>query len=396
MSPRGSIVARQVWKRFRPDRGRWLLRDQLPRLGSMLRRGQRTRWRWALRGVDFVVEPGEAVGLIGVNGSGKSTLLKILSGVMYPYAGSVEVSGRIGTLIELRAGLHPDLTGRENVFFYGSMLGLRRREVARRFDDIVAFAELEDAIDRQVKFYSTGMQLRLGFAVAAFLEPAVLLVDEVLAVGDVGFQQKCLGRMREVLEQGTTLVFVSHDAAAVEAMCTRAVWLNQGVVVRDGPVREVLHAYAEAVEQASDLFRREGEIRLSDIAIRSDGRPSVATGGPLEIEFTLEVPESRRCIAYLGLGEGLAAPIFVLRQDLRLSAGRRRVRCTVPSLPLPRGRYTVWGALGDAGGRELVPWHPLGHLQVSGPELPSLPRGILRLSPILVLAEWDVHDGQGE
>ena len=211
------------------------------------------------------------------------------------------------------------------------MLGLRRRGVGRRFDDIVAFAELEDAIDRQVKFYSTGMQLRLGFAVAAFLEPAVLLVDEVLAVGDVGFQQKCLGRMREVLEQGTTLVFVSHDATAVEAMCARAVWLNQGVVVRGGPVREVLHAYAEAVEQASDLFRREGEIRLSDIAILSDGRPWVARGEPLEVEFTIELPEARRCVAYLGLGEGLGAPIFVLRQDLRLAEGRNRVRCAAPT-----------------------------------------------------------------
>ena len=180
------------------------------------------RWRWALRDIDFDVAPGESVGLVGSNGSGKSTLLKILHRVMYPYAGSVEVVGRVGALIEVRSGIHPQLTGRENIV----PVRLAPRAwpptaVASRFDEIVAFAELEQAIDRQVKFYSSGMQMRLGFAVAAFLEPDVLLVDEVLAVGDAAFQQRCLDRMRYVLTQGTTLVLVSHDLAAVEATCAR-------------------------------------------------------------------------------------------------------------------------------------------------------------------------------
>ena len=179
-------------------------------------------------------EPGEAIGLIGANGSGKTTLLRLVNRVMYPYAGRVSVHGRVGALIEIRAGLHPELRGSENIYFFGSLLGLRRSEIAAHFDDIVAFAELEHAIDRQVKFYSSGMQMRLGFAAASFLDPAILLVDEVLAVGDSAFQQRCLARLRDLLIAGTTLVFVSHDLAAVEATCRRAIWLDAGVVRAEG------------------------------------------------------------------------------------------------------------------------------------------------------------------
>jgi ABC-type polysaccharide/polyol phosphate transport system ATPase subunit len=161
MLPKGTIYARHVWKRFRADRRRMLLRDELEHLRNAVRGQSSSRWRWALRDIDLTVAPGESVGLIGINGSGKSTLLKVLARVTYPYAGSLEVAGRVGALIEVRAGIHPDLTGRENVYLYGSLLGLPRREVTRRFDAIVGFAELESAIDRQVKFYSSGMQMRL-------------------------------------------------------------------------------------------------------------------------------------------------------------------------------------------------------------------------------------------
>jgi ABC-type polysaccharide/polyol phosphate transport system ATPase subunit len=220
---RGEIEATRVWKRFRADKHRLLLRDQLERLGRRVAgRSDGRGWRWALRDVNLVAQPGESVALVGANGSGKTTMLRLLARVMYPYAGSVRANGRVGALIEVRAGIHPDLTGGENVYLYGSLLGLRRREVARRFDDIVSFAELETAIDRQVKYYSSGMQMRLGFAIAAFMEPEILLVDEVLAVGDARFQQKCLDRMRWVLGQGTTVVFVSHDLQAVESICERA------------------------------------------------------------------------------------------------------------------------------------------------------------------------------
>src|SRR5919198_4084977 len=208
MLPSGSISATHLWKRFHADRRRRLLLDQLQSLPALLRGGGRRGWRWALRDVDLVAEPGESVALVGANGSGKSTLLKILTGVMYPYSGRVEAAGRVGALIEVRAGIHPDLTGRENIQLYGALLGLGRRKVRERFDEIVGFAELEDAVERQVKHYSTGMQMRLGVAVAAFLEPDILLVDEVLAVGDASFQQRCLDRMRQGLTQGTTLGFV--------------------------------------------------------------------------------------------------------------------------------------------------------------------------------------------
>jgi ABC-type polysaccharide/polyol phosphate transport system ATPase subunit len=203
---------------------------------------------WALRNVNLEIGPGEALGLIGLNGSGKSTLLRLLARVMYPYAGSIETSGRIGALIEVSAGLHPELTARENIFFYGTLLGLRRKEVSEKFDAVVDFSELESALDRQVKFLSSGMRMRLGFSVAAFLEPAILLVDEVLAVGDATFQTKCMERMRTVLAQGTTIVFVSHDLEAVESICKRVVWLEGGEVRRDAPTLDVLTSYRAAYE----------------------------------------------------------------------------------------------------------------------------------------------------
>ena len=172
--PHGTITTERLWKRLRADRARRLLRDRISEFGRM--RG-RDKWRWVLRDINLEIEPGSAVGLVGANGSGKSTLLKILTGVMYPYAGNVEVSGRLGALLEVRAGLHPDLSGRENIHLYGTLLGFSRKMIEQRFDEIIQFANLEDAIDRQVKFYSSGMQMRLGFSVAAFLEPDVLLAE---------------------------------------------------------------------------------------------------------------------------------------------------------------------------------------------------------------------------
>jgi ABC-type polysaccharide/polyol phosphate transport system ATPase subunit len=391
MLPDGIIRTVHVWKRFRADRRRMLLRDEVQRLSRRLR-GESAGWRWALRDVDLDIEPGESVGLVGANGSGKTTLLKILSEVMYPYAGRVDVRGRVGALIEVRQGIHPDLTGRENVYITGSLLGLRRKEVASRFDEIVAFAELDEAIDRQVKFYSSGMQMRLGFAVAAFLEPDVLLVDEALAVGDAAFQQKCLERMRQVLSHGTTLILVSHDLAAIEATCSRGVWLNQGIVEANGPIRDVLTEYRRSIEEAAEsLTSVSGLVRLAKADISSNGALSPRTNGPLDIRMVVESPKARTGRVFVGVSEGPAAPVFILRRDLHLIPGETEVRCSVARLPLPRGRFYMWTGIYDNLGHELLPWHPAGRFDVVGPELDEAPRAIARLAPVYVDAAWSVE-----
>jgi ABC-type polysaccharide/polyol phosphate transport system ATPase subunit len=198
---------------------------------------------WALRDVSFTVEPGSAIGLVGRNGSGKTTLLRLLSGIVKPTTGRVAVGGRIGSLLELGAGFHPDMTGRENVYLNGSIHGLRRVAIREKLDEIIAFAGLEDFIDLPVRTYSSGMYMRLGFAIAAHIEAEVLLLDEVFAVGDEAFQRKCFGKIFEFKQAGGTIVFVSHDAASVERLCDRAILLKGGVVSFDGPTHEAIVAY---------------------------------------------------------------------------------------------------------------------------------------------------------
>jgi hypothetical protein len=257
--------------------------------------------------------------------------------------------------------------------------------VAKRFDDIVAFAELSDAIDRQVKFYSSGMQMRLGFAVAAFLEPHVLLVDEVLAVGDAAFQQKCLDRMRHVLAHGTTLVFVSHDLEAVEATCSRGVWLRDGVIAADGPVRDTLGAYRREIEAHAEAAPMTGVVRL----VKASTGDGARTHEPCDMTLVVEADSRQVGTVHLGVSEGTAAPVFTLSWPVELAPGQTEVRCRVEELPLPRGRYSVWaGVIGD-GGDDLLAWHPVAHLDVDGPDLPPAPRAIVRLAPVHVRATWE-------
>ena len=201
---------------------------------------------WALRNISFEIRRGEKVGVIGPNGAGKSTLLKVLSRVTEPTEGSVRGKGRVATLLEVGTGFHPELTGRENIYLSGAVLGMTRRDLIRRFDEIVAFSELEQFLDTPVKYYSSGMYVRLGFAVAAHLEPDILIVDEVLAVGDLAFQKKCLGRMNEVSGQGRTVLFVSHNMGAIKSLCTRAILINHGTIVVDSDADAAVAAYVES------------------------------------------------------------------------------------------------------------------------------------------------------
>jgi ABC-type polysaccharide/polyol phosphate transport system ATPase subunit len=249
---------------------------------------------WALRDVSFAVEPGSAVGLVGRNGSGKTTLLRLLSGIIKPTSGHVAVGGRVGSLLELGAGFHPDLTGRENVYLNGSIHGLRRAAIREKLDEIVTFAGLEDFIDLPVRTYSSGMYMRLGFAIASHIEADVLLLDEVFAVGDEAFQRKCFGKIFEFKQRGGTIVFVSHDASAVERLCDRAVLLNGGCVAFDGPTHEAVVAYRRLLagerdpeERAAGLKEWGGDVaRVESVRLLADGgeeRSQLLAGEPFAI-----------------------------------------------------------------------------------------------------------------
>jgi ABC-type polysaccharide/polyol phosphate transport system ATPase subunit len=392
MSPEGTVRVEHVWKRFRRDRGRRLLRDHIGRVGRRVAgRSGENPWRWVLRDIDFEIQPGESVGFVGSNGAGKSTLLKIISGVMFPHSGEVQVSGRIGALIEVASGIHPELTGKENINVFGTLLGLGRTEVARKYDEIVAFAELEDAINRQVKFYSSGMKTRLGFAIAAFLEPSVLVVDEVLAVGDQLFQQKCLDRMRTVLQSGTTLLLVSHDLAAVGATASRAIWLADGSMRADGPVDEVLAGYRTAIEaEAAAKIALEGDLRIDGVRVTGPFGGALGTDAPATVSFDLTSTRARQVNLFLGVSQGPATPIFAVRHQVHLTEGTVPVTVDFERIPLPAGSYFLWfGAFEPNTKEEVTPWQPIGPMLVEGGRrLDPTPRAIVRLSPVYVPAAW--------
>ena len=319
---------------------------------------RRTDVLWALREVSFSIENGEAVGLIGHNGAGKSTLLKLLSRIAEPSEGWADVTGRVGSLLEVGTGFHPELTGRENVFLNGSILGMRRAEIRRRFDEIVEFADIERFLDTPVKRYSSGMQVRLAFAVAAHLEPEILLVDEVLAVGDAAFQRKSLAKMAEVARAGSTVIFVSHNLATIQALCRRAILLGSGGVLADGPVEDTVSGYLRALERSAtdDLLERKDrdgrgweQTKMSRLAIfdAESGNPDVLVGGRgarIEIEVT-KVLSTMEC--QLTILNNLGHPITTLDSelsapaDVREAGGEPRIECRIDSLPLIPGRYRI-------------------------------------------------------
>jgi lipopolysaccharide transport system ATP-binding protein len=313
---------------------------------------------WALRDLSLTVRRGEVVGLIGHNGAGKTTLLKILSRITEPSEGWADVTGRVGSLLEVGTGFHPELTGRENIFLNGAILGMRRNEIRARFDEIVEFAEIERFLDTPVKRYSSGMSVRLAFAVAAHLEPEILLVDEVLAVGDAAFQRKSLGKMNEVAEAGRTVVFVSHNLAIIQALCQRGVLLERGRTVTDASVGDAIDSYLRTLEQAAseDLVEREDrdsrswdQTRIRGIEVRNPGggHPDVVVGGePVTITVTVtEVLPMMQC--RISIVNNIGQAVTTLDSevsapgDLRSDDLGPRIECDIASLPLLPGRYRL-------------------------------------------------------
>jgi ABC-type polysaccharide/polyol phosphate transport system ATPase subunit len=365
----GAILVDHVNRRFRvyPQPVR-TLKEMLVARGRI--RGRDVE---ALTDVSFSIEPGEAVGLIGRNGSGKTTLLKIVAGIIRPSDGRVVVGGRIGSLLELGAGFHPEFTGRENVYLNGSILGLKREVIRRHMAEIEAFSELERFMELPVRTYSSGMVMRLGFAVAAHLEVDVLLLDEVFAVGDEEFQRKCFGKIHEFKQRGGTIVFVSHDAAAVERLCTRAVLLRQGRVEFDGPVREAITRYHGMLADERNPEERgaglseygSGEVRIAEARLLGpDGeeRNQFSPGEPLAVALrivsTRPVPAPRLSYelhdaAGLQLAGGVQ-DTAELGWNGELS--EYRLRLEVPSLPLADGRFRFRFELADASGTHLYHW----------------------------------------
>jgi len=319
---------------------------------------------WAVRDVDLDVAPGDAIGLIGQNGSGKSTLLKMLAGIIPPHAGTIEIGGTVASMLELGAGFHPDFTGRENVYMNGSIHGLSERQIDARLDEIIAFSELPEFIDMPVRTYSSGMSMRLAFAIASHVNPDVLLLDEVLAVGDEAFQRKCFARIFEFRRGGGTLVFVSHDPSAVERVCDRALLLEDGRVADDGSTADVLATYhrhlagdggaaaggADTAGPADDprvWGNREVEIRACRLIGRDGPTDRFVSGEPLTIEMEVE---ARRPVATPIFGisvNSVDGPLFFgtnTRLDELEIPGIERgavVRFTIPALPLHDGRFTV-------------------------------------------------------
>lgn len=315
---------------------------------------------WALHDVSAEIRPGEVVGVIGRNGAGKSTLLKILSRITSPTSGRVELRGRVGSLLEVGTGFHPELTGRENIFLNGTVLGMTRREVLRKFDEIVAFAGVERFLDTPVKRYSSGMFVRLAFAVAAHLEPEILLVDEVLAVGDAEFQRKCLGKMRDIASGGRTILFVSHNMNAVQRLCHQALWLEQGQVVAQGATEKIVADYladANALASPGDWFdarhvvhRGSGEARFVELRYRGGDLASgcqPASSESLEVDLAIEARESLSIGSlavtfYDKYGTKLVnADTIALGHALRLQPGRNEVRVRIDQLHLNPGMYVV-------------------------------------------------------
>ena len=348
-----------------------------------LRGRARPETLWALRDVSFEVAAGEVIGIIGHNGAGKSTLLKIISLITEPTRGELEIVGRVGSLLDVGIGFHPELSGRENVFLNGAILGMRRAEITRKFDEIVAFAGTEAFLDTPVKHYSSGMYMRLAFAVAAHLDPEILIVDEVLAVGDAAFQKKCLGKIGDVAKQGRTVLFVSHNLGAVRSLCTRGIVLSGGAMQFDGAVDEAIARYlssaADRGAQDGQVTFGSGGLAFDDLAVLSvrlrnqagEVRALFDAMEPIAIDIEYEVTarlRGARTVIALVTSEGEVAFQSTDQQtrDAEQRPGRYRTSCTIPGALLNGRMYVVEIGFDVPSGRMLAPTRPYLSFVVAG------------------------------
>jgi lipopolysaccharide transport system ATP-binding protein len=388
------------------------MRESLAELASAPLRGMRGHKRvtreefWALKDVEFDVEPGEVLGIIGRNGAGKSTLLKVLSRITRPTRGRVVVNGRVSSLLEVGTGFHPELTGRENIYLNGSILGMRRAEIDRRFDEIVAFAEIEQFLDTPVKRYSSGMYVRLAFAIAAHLNPEVLIIDEVLAVGDTAFQRKCLGCMESFGKAGRTVLFVSHDLNAVAKLTTRSLLLERGRLTLAGKTPAVIHAYLRYSEGYASEWHRQSPPHpdrptiVKIVARNRELQPSAIFDAdqPFQIELHCRFPRPIEAqLAFRLNSDAQVETVFTTS----LSDGRDRAarfppgdvcaRCTIPANLLVPGRYHVLAALNNFKGPQFDMVERALAFEVT--EVGSLTRYDGRLGKVAPLLEWTCQAG---
>ena len=378
------IGTRESYKTFRDA----LTNAALTPVRRLLRKGERHqelgRRFWALKDVSFEVRRGEVVGIIGRNGAGKSTLLKILTRITDPSEGEIEVHGRMGSLLEVGTGFHPELSGRENVFLNGAILGMRRKEIERKFDEIVDFSEIGKFLDTPVKHYSSGMYMRLAFSVAAHLDPEILIIDEVLAVGDAEFQKKCLGKIGDVAKGGRTVLFVSHNMAAVQGLCTSGVFLSQGRVVTQGTAADVVQHYLKTIAppalESSSLGERtdrsgNGRIRLTRFWVEDEACKPIErcmSGDTVHLAFAYDAPGTdtlRRVDIGVSVHTQNNDTLFVVYASytgplLTVRSGKGTLRCRINRLPLAPGQYLVGARVEVANDEADWPKDGVGYLHV--------------------------------
>lgn len=371
------ILVHHVSKRF------LLRRDRADSVGKLLvrmipgRAMPPTDSLWALRDVSFHVPPGKSLGIVGNNGSGKSTLLKLLTHTLMPTEGRLRVQGRTSALIELGAGFHPDFTGRENIILNASILGISRREIERRMDDVIEFSEIRPFIDSPVKYYSSGMYARLGFAVAINVSPEILIVDEVLAVGDESFQQKCMDRIFKLKREGVSILLVSHSLGFVEQLMDMALWIDQGAVRAHGLPSDVVRQYrvsllGEQGETSREVQSSGGILSVTGFRVLSEGRESESIRSGSDVTFQVIVENNGTpCAGHLSISvrrpDGLEVLGFSSLKDGRMltfSSGGTELGVTVPGLYLATGTYEIDAVLMDGNGRRIGEWRPLSQIRV--------------------------------